>query len=89
MLYERNITRSDMIRCALCHDAPCSAACKACDPAALLRSIWFDNEKVAALRFPGSYPCIGCDAPCETACVRSGEVPIRSLLTRLHDEVRQ
>lgn len=88
MLYERNIMRSDMIRCALCHDAPCSAVCKACDPATLLRSIWFDNEKVAALRFPPSNPCIGCDALCETACVRSGEVPIRSLLTRLHDEVR-
>ena len=88
MLYERNIMRSDMIRCALCHDAPCSAVCKACDPATLLRSIWFDNEKVAALRFPPSNPCIGCDALCETACVRSGEVPIRLLLTRLHDEVR-
>lgn len=88
MLYERNILRSDMIRCALCSDALCSAACKACDPAALLRSIWFDNEKVAALRFAASNPCIACDAPCETACVRSGEVPIRSLLTRLHDEVR-
>ena len=88
MLYERNIMRSDMIRCALCHDAPCSAVCKACDPAALLRSIWFDNEQAAALRFPASDPCIVCGAPCEAACVRSGEVPIRSLLTRLHDEVR-
>ena len=88
MLFERIIRRSDMIRCALCSDAPCSAACKACDPAQLLRSIWFDNEKVAALGFPPSNPCIACDAPCETACVRSGEVPIRSLLTRLHDEVR-
>ncbi len=88
MLYERNITRSDLIRCALCYDAPCSAACKACDPAAILRSVWFDNEKVAALRFPASNPCTVCDAPCETACVRSGEVPIRSLLTRLHDRVR-
>ncbi|MBQ1820119.1 MAG: NAD-dependent dihydropyrimidine dehydrogenase subunit PreA [Clostridia bacterium] len=88
MLYERNIMRSDMIRCALCGDAPCSAVCRACDPAALLRSIWFDNEKVAALRFPGSNPCIDCDAPCEQACVRQNEVPIRSLLTRLHDAVR-
>ena len=88
MLYERNIMRSDMIRCALCHDAPCSDVCKACDPAALLRSIWFDNEQAAALRFPASDPCIVCGAPCEAACVRSGEVPIRSLLTRLHEEVR-
>ena len=88
MLYERNIMRSDMIRCALCHDAPCSDVCKACDPAALLRSIWFDNEQAAALRFPASDPCIVCGAPCEAAYVRSGEVPIRSLLTRLHEEVR-
>ena len=88
MLYKRNIMRSDMIRCALCHDAPCSDVCKACDPAALLRSIWFDNEQAAALRFPASDPCIVCGAPCEAACVRSGEVPIRSLLTRLHEEVR-
>ena len=88
MLYERMIRRSDMIRCALCKDAPCSVACRACDPAALLRSIWFDNEKVAALRFPGSNPCIGCGAPCEKACVRQNEVPIRSLLTRLHETVR-
>ncbi len=88
MLFERIIQRSDMIRCALCHDARCSASCKACDPAALLCSIWFDNEKVAALRFPGANPCIGCGAPCEKACVRPHEVPIRDLLTRLHDEVR-
>jgi len=88
MALERVIQRTDMLRCALCADAPCSAACRAIDPAALLRSIWFDNEKVAALRFPGSNPCLVCDAPCEAACVRKHEVPIRALMTRLHEEVR-
>ncbi len=88
MLIERMIRRSDMIRCALCADAPCTAACGRCDPAGILRSVWFDNEKVAALRFPGANPCVNCDAPCERACVREGEVPIRTMLTRLHDEVR-
>ena len=88
MLTERKILRSDMIRCALCQDAPCTAACGRCDPAAALRSIWFDNEMTAALRFPGSNPCACCDAPCEAACVRPHEVPIQTLLTRLHDEVR-
>ena len=38
MLLERMIRRSDMIRCALCSDAPCTAACGSCDPAGILRS---------------------------------------------------
>ncbi len=88
MFYERLMQRSDMIRCALCADAPCTAACPALDPALMLRSIWFDNEKVAAMRFPGANPCATCSAPCEEACVRPGEIPIRTLMTRLHDEVR-
>ena len=88
MRFERRILRSDMLRCALCLDAPCSKACNALDPAALLRSIWFDNEKTAALRLSGSNPCAVCSAPCESACVRAHEVPIRALFTRLHEEVR-
>ena len=88
MLTERKLLRSDMIRCALCHDAPCTKVCGKFDPAAVLRSIWFDNEKVAALKFPGSNPCIVCDAPCEGACARPHEVPIRALMTRLHEEIR-
>ncbi len=39
------LNRSDMLRCALCSDAPCSAVCAHLDCAALLRSIWFDDEK--------------------------------------------
>ena len=46
------ISRSDMIRCALCGDAPCDAACEKVKPAALLRSIWFGNEQAAAQRLP-------------------------------------
>ncbi len=88
MLTERMIRRSDMLGCVLCHNAPCSAACRAMDVAGLLRSIWFDNEKDAAARFPGSNPCIQCSAPCETVCVHPHEVPIQKLMTRLHEEVR-
>ena len=87
-MFERILLRSDMIRCALCQDAPCTAACGKLDIASLLRSIWFDNEKAAAYRFPESNPCPGCPAPCEAACVRPGEVPIRALMARLHDEVK-
>ena len=87
-MFERKINRSDMISCALCSNAPCSKACGKLDCAALLRSVWFDDEKAAAARFPENNPCAGCAAPCEAGCVRAGEVPIKNLLTRLHDEVK-
>ena len=87
-MFERILLRSDMIRCALCQDAPCTAACRRLDVASLLRSIWFENEKAAASRLQEFNPCAACPAPCEAACVRAREVPIRSLMTRLHDEVR-
>lgn len=35
-----------------------------------------------------SNPCIDCPAPCEAACVRPHQVPIRELITRLHADVR-
>ena len=81
------IHRSDMIRCALCSNASCAAACGKLDPARLLRSIWFHNEAGAAANLLGGNPCLSCEAPCEKACVRPGEVPIRKLMLRLHDEV--
>ena len=87
-MLEKKIARTDMITCALCGDAPCSAACGKIDPAALLRSIWFDNEKAAASRFPAVNPCADCPAPCETACVRPGKVRIRELMNRLHSEIK-
>ena len=86
-MFERALYRSDMLRCALCQDAPCAAACGRLDPAALLRSVWFDDEKTAAQRLTAALPCAACDAPCEAACVRPGEVPIRGLMLRLRDEV--
>ena len=87
-MFVRSIYRTDMLRCALCADAPCSKACGHIDPAAMLRSIWFENEETAALRFPAESPCENCSAPCESACVRAHEVPIRKLMTRLYDEVK-
>lgn len=84
--FERAIKRSDMIKCVLCSDAPCSSACPyAADPGKKLRSIWFDNEKGAAASLTGIFPCADCDAPCEKACVRPGEVPVKKLMIRLRD----
>ena len=84
----RQINRSDMLACVLCHDAPCSKACGKLDPAGMLRSIWFDNEKCAADSFPEANPCEGCSAPCEKSCVKKQQVSIRELMTKLHDEVK-
>ena len=82
------ISRADMIRCTLCADAPCNRACEKMNPADLLRSIWFHNEMDAALKLPVTKSCLNCPAPCEQACVRQGEVPVKKLMIRLYDEVK-
>ena len=89
MLREHIVKRTDMISCALCGDAPCTAACEFMNPGDALRSIWFDNEDVAALKLPEENHCANCSAPCEKACVRTGKVPVKQIMTRLYDEVRE
>ena len=86
---QARIPRSDMIRCALCADAPCDAACGKLKPSGLLRSIWFLNEQRACLALPKENPCLTCGAPCERACVRAGEVHIHDLMNRLYYQVSQ
>ena len=85
-MFEKKLSRSDMVKCILCHDAPCTGSCGKIDPARLLRSIWFDNENTAAASLYDN-PCASCAAPCETACVRPHQVPIKDLITRLYDQV--
>ena len=87
-MFQKHITRSELLRCTLCKDAPCTAACGALDPARILRRLWFDDEKTAAAGFPDTNPCAACAAPCEDACVRAHQVPIRTLFTRVHEEVK-
>ena len=81
--------RRDMLKCALCGDAPCDMACPSgLKPAEKLRSVWFGNEDTAALCLPESVACRDCSAPCEEACLRPGQVPVKNLLLRLTAEVR-
>ena len=44
-MFEQKLYRTDMIQCTLCAAAPCSTACGKIDCAALLRSIWFADER--------------------------------------------
>ena len=85
---ESIILRRDMINCVLCDDAPCSKACTHGKPDELLRNIWFDNENVAAIKYPSNNPCVNCDAPCEKECVKPYKVPIRELMIRLNDDIK-
>ena len=88
MKFENKIYRSEAVNCVLCADARCEQACPAKLPANVIRGIWFDNSRCTAAKLPETAPCAECPAPCEKACVRSGKVPIRSLMIRMYDEVR-
>lgn len=89
MYLERTRNREDMLRCVLCANAPCDGACeRGAEPAWQLRSVWFENESFAAARLPAENPCADCTAPCEKACLRPGEVPIKHILSSLVEEVR-
>ena len=82
------IGHQDIIRCALCADAPCDAACEKLKPSGFLRSIWFANEQAAAGRLPAVNPCITCSAPCERYCARPMEVQIKDTINRLYYQVK-
>lgn len=68
---------SESNRCLLCHEAPCTAACKkqGTDPARGIRSIRFENDHCTGLFF-NSDTCADCDAPCQKACIHP-DFPIR------------
>ena len=51
------------------------------EPEEALRSIWFDNADVAALKMPEGNPCLNCSAPCEEACISKFKVPVKELMT--------
>lgn len=63
-------------RCLLCTDAPCTkACCKKLDPARGIMALNFENEYCAGLYF-NQEDCMGCEAPCEAACIHY-DFPIR------------
>ena len=61
---DKQIYRKDMAECVLCMDPPCSEACSEMDAGRILRSIWFDNERGAALKLTEA--CVSCNGECES-----------------------
>lgn len=71
MAYESILLKSETSRCLMCHDAPCSKACKkGLKVADIIRSVRFENMTGAARKLGEVNECEGCDAPCKNACRR-------------------
>lgn len=70
MIHQTSIDPQEALRCLLCGEPPCSAACPhGMDPGGLLRSLRFDNEVGAAGRLLDTDVCANCPALCREACV--------------------
>jgi len=87
-MFQRKFSRKDILNCLICNDAPCDSGCEFLNPSSLLRSIWFDNEKVAAINYPENNPCLNCDGHCKNSCVSKNKVDIKDILLRLNNEVK-
>ncbi|MBR5049663.1 MAG: NAD-dependent dihydropyrimidine dehydrogenase subunit PreA [Erysipelotrichaceae bacterium] len=70
--------------CLLCHQAACTRACGKLDPAAILRSLYFDNEAGALRKLNEPLACAECDGRCQSGC--PVEVPVRNIILSLKDK---
>lgn len=88
MIYETTFSKEDIGHCLLCDNAACTRACpKGIDPAALLRSIRFENIAGAAARINNMPGCENCDAPCEKSCIRpTYPVHIKDIICALKND---
>lgn len=89
--YRFSYDATEVNKCLLCHEAPCTAACPKGLPAGdLLRSLYLDDWLGASGQ--GLEQCMDCEAPCERACVLSrNHVPvrIREVFTKFHRDSQQ
>ena len=74
-------------RCLLCHDAPCTKACKQGDPARAIRAIRFDNASNACRWVKG---CLSDDLErAEKACIHYDQpIRIRELLQKVETDCK-
>ncbi len=88
MAYELINLRTDIDKCLLCYDAPCSGACPAGLPVSqMIRSYRFENPHGAAILIKESNPCTSCSSQdCQAVCNRGklgDAVPIKRILSRV------
>lgn len=79
----------EIAKCLLCDNAPCTSVCpKGQDPARAIRALKFDNSANAGRWL--NQACVGCDAPCEKACLRKDNpVQIQQLQTKIAEPCNQ
>lgn len=81
------VKSSQISRCLLCHEAPCSAACSHMDPARILRALRFENNYTAFQLLTKETVCSTCNAECVAVCPT--ETPIPEILQELREKNAQ
>ena len=79
---------SEVNRCILCLDAPCTKFCdKKIEPDKIIRSLYFEND-YGVIDNLKLYPCENCSGPCEKNCVLNkydNPVKIKSIIAAANE----